>query len=66
MQGRRVEQRFGLSDRGRLVVRGELERRADRLGVEFAEKDQRFGRDVVLRVEALPGAPARDANRAAD
>jgi len=44
-------------------VRRELQRRADRLGIELAEKDQRLGRDVVLRVEALSGAPARDANR---
>jgi hypothetical protein len=38
-----------------------LERIADRVGIELTQKDERLGRDAVLRVEPLPGAAARSA-----
>jgi len=39
-------------------VRRVLERRPDALGIELAEKQQRFRRDAELRVEPLTRAPA--------
>jgi hypothetical protein len=37
----------------------EFKARPDGFGIEFAEEDQRFGRDAVLGVEALAGAAAQ-------
>jgi len=47
-----VEQPVDVRDRRGLVVGRKFEVGADGLGVEFAEKDQRLGRDAVLGIEA--------------
>ena len=55
----RVEEAIDVGHRRRLVVGGEFEVRPDRLRIEFAEEDQRLGRDAVRGVEALAGAAAQ-------
>ena len=54
-----IEQPIDIGDRRRLVVGREGDARPDRLGVEFAQEDQRFGRDPVRGIEALAGPPAQ-------
>jgi hypothetical protein len=49
----RVEQPIDVGDRCRFVVRREFEVRPDGLGIEFAEKNERLGRDAVRGVETL-------------
>lgn len=55
VEGHMCEQAQHLSDGRRLVVRRVFDRGADRLGIEIAEKEQRFRDDAVIRVEALSG-----------
>ncbi|GAC1450870.1 MAG: hypothetical protein PVSMB8_10150 [Vulcanimicrobiaceae bacterium] len=57
------EQRVEIADRRRLVVRRVRDARTDRVGVEFAQEEQRLGRDAVLGVETLAGAPSGHAKR---
>jgi hypothetical protein len=55
----RVEQPVDVRDRRRLVVCGEREAWSDGFGIEFAQEDQRLGRDPVRGIEALAGAAAQ-------
>jgi hypothetical protein len=52
----RVEERVDVVGGRRLVVRRVLDRRADRLGIELAEEDERLGRDPVVGVVPPAGA----------
>ncbi len=58
-QWHRIEQAVDVRDRRRLVVGREFQTRPDRFRIEFAEKDQCFGRDAVRGIEALPRALAQ-------
>jgi len=58
-EGDECEQDIEIADGCGFVMRRVRDARADRFGIEFAEKEQRFGRDAELRVEtsarAQPG-----------
>ncbi|GAC1306075.1 MAG: hypothetical protein NVSMB19_17970 [Vulcanimicrobiaceae bacterium] len=56
------EQRVEIADRRRFVMRRMRDTRPDRFGVQFAEKEQRLGRDVAVGVEPLSRAPAGNAH----
>lgn len=54
-----VEQRVDRREGRRFIVRCVIDAGPDRLGIELAEKDERFGRDAVLGIEALPRSAAQ-------
>lgn len=55
------DQRLEIADRRRLVVGRMGDIRPDGFRIQIAEKQQRLGRDPVLRIEPLPGGPAGNA-----
>jgi len=61
-KGHVAEESSEIADGRRFVMRRVDDVGPDRFGVKFAEKDQRFGRHVVLGIEALSRTPARDAD----